>query len=106
MVNLIGDTIMFLKKVHKEESAFKNVLTTVINDPAVQKNTELVQLLQSAVEEANKHQSIQSISSNLSLKLKSNFTEKELPTSVIKFQLKLERYAAIGANGIVTGIFD
>ncbi|WP_251717812.1 bacteriocin immunity protein [Lactobacillus agrestimuris] len=97
---------MSFKKANKEELTFKNALTEIINDPAVQKNAELVKVLQSAVEKANKNQSIQSIASNLSVQLKSNFAEKELPASVIDLQLKLERYTAIGANGIVTGVFD
>lgn len=97
---------MSFKKANKEELTFKNALTEIINDPAVQKNTELVKVLQGAVEKANKNQSIQSIASNLSVQLKSNFAEKELPASVIELQLKLERYASIGANGIVTGVFD
>ena len=53
-----------------------------------------------------KHESIQSIASNLSLKLKENFSENELPKAIVELQLKLERYAAVGANGIVTGVFD
>lgn len=97
---------MFFKKSHKEEAAFKNALVTIINDPEVQKNTDVVQILQSAVEKTDKHQSIQSIASNLSLKLKENFAEDELPKAVVNLQLKLERYAAVGANGLVTGIFN
>lgn len=78
----------------------------IIDNPTVKKNSELIQVFQSAIEKVDKKQSVQSIASNLSLKLKSNFDEKELPPSVVKFQLKLERYAAIAANGIVIGIFD
>lgn len=78
----------------------------IIDNPTVKKNSELIQVFQSAIEKVDKKQSVQSIASNLSLKLKSDFNEKELPVSVVKFQLKLERYAAIGANGIVIGIFD
>ena len=97
---------MFFKKNNKEEVAFKNRLMAVISDPEVGKNTKLVELLQEAIAKADKHEAIQSIASNLSLKLKENFTEKELPKSVVELQLRLERYAVIGANGIVIGVFD
>ena len=97
---------MFFKKSNKEELAFEEALKKIIDNPTVKKNSELIQVFQSAIEKVDKKQSVQSIASNLSLKLKSDFNEKELPVSVVKFQLKLERYAAIGANGIVIGIFD
>ena len=97
---------MFFKKSNKEVLAFEEALKKIIDNPTVKKNSELIQVIQSAIEKVDKKQSVQSIASNLSLKLKSDFNEKELPVSVVKFQLKLERYAAIGANGIVIGIFD
>ena len=97
---------MFFKKSNKEVLAFEEALKQIIDNPTVKKNSELIQVFQSAIEKVDKKQSVQSIASNLSLKLKSDFNEKELPVSVVKFQLKLERYAAIGANGIVIGIFD
>ncbi|WP_301049178.1 bacteriocin immunity protein [Lactobacillus intestinalis] len=97
---------MFFKKSNKEALTFEEALKRIIENPTVKKNSELIQVFQSAIEKVDKQQSIQSIASNLSLKLKSNFDEKELPPSVVKFQLKLERYAAIAANGIVIGIFD
>ena len=97
---------MFFKKSNKEVVAFEEALKKIIDNPTVKKNSELIQVFQSAIEKVDKKQSVQSIASNLSLKLKSNFDEKELPPSVVKFQLKLERYAAIAANGIVIGIFD
>ena len=97
---------MFFKKNLKEEAAFKSRLNTVISDPQVKKNAELVELLQAAIAKADKHESIQSIASNLSLKLKENFSKNELPKAIVELQLKLERYAAVGANGIVTGVFD
>lgn len=97
---------MFFKKSNKEVLAFEEALKKIIDNPTVKKNSELIQVFQSAIEKVDKKQSVQSIASNLSLKLKSNFDEKELPPSVVKFQLKLERYAAIAANGIVIGIFD
>lgn len=97
---------MFFKKSNKEALTFEEALKRIIENPTVKKNSELIQVFQSAIEKVDKQQSIQSIASNLSLKLKSNFDEKELPPSVVKFQLKLERYAAIGANGIVIRIFD
>ncbi|WP_302320251.1 bacteriocin immunity protein [Lactobacillus intestinalis] len=97
---------MFFKKSNKEVLAFEEALKKIIDNPTVKKNYELIQVFQSAIEKVDKKQSVQSIASNLSLKLKSDFNEKELPVSVVKFQLKLERYAAIGANGIVIGIFD
>ncbi|KAI4310245.1 bacteriocin immunity protein [Lactobacillus intestinalis] len=97
---------MFFKKSNKEVLAFEEALKKIIDNPTVKKNSELIQVFQSAIEKVDKKQSVQSIASNLSLKLKSDFNEKELPVSVVKFQLKLERYAAIGANGIVIGIFD
>ena len=74
--------------------------------PRSLQHCRLFELLRHESEKVDKKQSVQSIASNLSLKLKSDFNEKELPVSVVKFQLKLERYAAIGANGIVIGIFD
>ena len=92
---------MFFKKSNKEVLAFEEALKKIIDNPTVKKNSELIQVFQSAIEKVDKKQSVQSIASNLSLKLKSDFNEKELPVSVVKFQLKLERYAAIGANGIV-----
>lgn len=95
-----------MRKSNKEEVAFKNRLNAVISDSEIKKNAKLVELLQNAVAKADKHESIQSIASNLSLKLKENFTENELPKAVVGLQLKLERYAAVGANGIVTGVFD
>ena len=97
---------MFFKKSNKEVLAFEEALKKIIDNPTVKKNSDLIQVFQSAIETVDKTQSVQSIASNLSLKLKSDFNEKELPVSVVKFQLKLERYAAIGANGIVIGIFD
>lgn len=97
---------MFFKKSNKEVLAFEEALKKIIDNPTVKKNSELIQVFQSAIEKVDKKQSVQSIASNLSLKWKSDFNEKELPVSVVKFQLKLERYAAIGANGIVIGIFD
>ena len=97
---------MFFKKSNREVLAFEEALKKIIDNPTVKKNSELIQVFQSAIEKVDKKQSVQSIASNLSLKLKSDFNEKELPVSVVKFQLKLERYAAIGANGIVIGIFD
>lgn len=97
---------MFFKKSNKEALTFEEALKRIIENPTVKKNSELIQVFQSAIEKVDKQQSIQSIASNLLLKLKSNFDEKELPLSVVKFQLKLERYAAIAANGIVIGIFD
>lgn len=97
---------MFFKKSNKEVLAFEEALKKIIDNPTVKKNSELIQVFQSAIEKVDKKQSVQSIASNLSLKLKSDFNEKELPASVVKFQLKLERYAAIAANGIVIGIFD
>lgn len=97
---------MFFKKNDKEETAFKNRLNTIISIPEVKKNAKLVELFQQAVAKADKHESIQAIASNLSLQLKENFTENELPKAVIDLQLKLARYAAVGANGIVTGVFD
>lgn len=97
---------MFFKKSNKEVLAFEEALKKIIDNPTVKKNSELIQVFQSAIEKVDKKQSVQSIASNLSLKLKSDFNEKELPPSVVKFQLKLERYAAIAANGIVIGIFD
>ena len=97
---------MFFKKSNKEVLAFEEALKKIIDNPKIKKNSELIQVFQSAIEKVDKKQSVQSIASNLSLKLKSDFNEKELPVSVVKFQLKLERYAAIGANGIVIGIFD
>lgn len=97
---------MFFKKSNKEALTFEEALKRIIENPTVKKNSELIQVFQSAIEKVDKQQSIQSIASNLLLKLKSNFDEKELPPSVVKFQLKLERYAAIAANGIVIGIFD
>ena len=97
---------MLFKKSNKEVLAFEEALKKIIDNPTVKKNSELIQVFQSAIEKVDKKQSVQSIASNLSLKLKSDFNEKELPVSVVKFQLKLERYAAIGANGIVIGIFD
>ena len=97
---------MFFKKSNKEVLAFEEALKKIIDNPTVKKNSELIQVFQSAIEKVDKKQSVQSIASNLSLKLKSDFNEKELPVSVVKFQLKLERYAAIGANWIVIGIFD
>ena len=97
---------MFFKKSNKEVLAFEEALKKIIDNPTVKKNSELIQVFQSAIEKVDKKQSVQSIASNLSLKLKSDFNEKEVPVSVVKFQLKLERYAAIGANGIVIGIFD
>ncbi len=97
---------MFFKKSNKEVLAFEEALKKIIDNPTVKKNSELIQVFQSAIEKVDKKQSVQSIASNLSLKLKSDCNEKELPVSVVKFQLKLERYAAIGANGIVIGIFD
>lgn len=97
---------MFFKKSRKEEVAFKNRLNTIIAIPEVKRNAKLVELLQQAVAKADKHESIQTIASNLSMKLKENFTENELPEAVIDLQLKLARYTAIGANGVVTGVFD
>ena len=89
---------MFFKKSNKEVLAFEEALKKIIDNPTVKKNSELIQVFQSAIEKVDKKQSVQSIASNLSLKLKSDFNEKELPVSVVKFQLKLERYAAIGAR--------
>lgn len=106
MVNFFEGAIMFLKKSHKEEEAFKNKLNSIIIDSEVQKNSKLVELLQNAVRKVDMHESIQSIASSLSLKLKSNFSENKLPASVVDLQLKLERYAAVGANGVVAGIFN
>lgn len=97
---------MFFKKSHKEEAAFKDKLNSIIADSEVQKNSKLVELLQNAVKKAEKHESIQSIASNLSLSLKSNFSETELPAPVVDLQLKIERYAAVGANGVVSGVFN
>ncbi|WP_297953927.1 bacteriocin immunity protein [uncultured Lactobacillus sp.] len=75
---------MFFKKSHKEEAAaFKDKLNSIIADSEVQKNSKLVELLQNAVKKAEKHESIQSIASNLSLNLKSNFSKTELPAPVV-----------------------
>lgn len=97
---------MFFKKSHKEERVFKEKLNSIIAESEVQKNSKLVELLQNAVQKVDKHESIQSIASNLSLSLKSNFSEDGLPASVIDLQFKLERYAALGANGVVAGVFN
>lgn len=80
---------MFFKKSNKEVLAFEEALKKIIDNPTVKKNSELIQVFQSAIEKVDKKQSVQSIASNLSLKLKSDFNEKELPVSVVKFQLKL-----------------
>lgn len=97
---------MFFKKNVKEEIAFKNRLNIVILNPEVKKNTKLVELLQQAITRLNRHESIQMVASNLSLRLKENFAENELPKIVVDLQLKLARYTAVGANGIITGIFN
>ena len=70
---------MFFKKSNKEVLAFEEALKKIIDNPTVKKNSELIQVFQSAIEKVDKKQSVQSIASNLSLKLKSDFNEKELP---------------------------
>ena len=86
---------MFFKKSNKEVLAFEEALKKIIDNPTVKKNSELIQVFQSAIEKVDKKQSVQSIASNLSLKLKSDFNEKELERAVEAYSSRDRRYGGI-----------
>ena len=93
-------------KNDEEIEAFKNRLKKIVSEPTVSEDMQLVELLKSAIKRLGKKESVQVVASNLSRQIKSNFAEKDLPKAVIDLQLKLEKYVAIGANGLVSGVFD
>ncbi|KRL89324.1 hypothetical protein FC46_GL000881 [Lactobacillus kalixensis DSM 16043] len=72
-----------------------------MTDPEVASNEKLLNLFKNAAVKAEKNESVSSVASNLALQLQSNFGENELPKSVIDFQLTIQKYSAIGANGII-----
>lgn len=85
----------------KDNELFENALIKVIGDPEVQKNPKLSSLLKGAITKTKKDQSVQSIASNLAVQIKSNFSEAELPKSVIDLQLALQKFTAVGGSGMV-----
>lgn len=91
---------MFNKK-NKSELKFEEELSKVMTDSEVKANPKLMQLFDEAKSKIDKNNSVQSVASNLAYKLKENFSEAELPKIVVEFQLKIEKYTAFGANGIV-----
>ena len=91
---------MFNKK-NKSELRFEEELSKVMTDSEVKANPALMQLFDEAKSKIDKNNSVQSVASNLAYKLKENFSEAELPKIVVEFQLKIEKYTAFGANGIV-----
>lgn len=91
---------MFGKK-NEKQIKFETELKEVMADSEVKANPVLMQLLNEAKSKIDKNNSVQSIASNLAYKLKENFSEAELPKTVVEFQLKMEKYTAFGANGIV-----
>ena len=86
---------MFFKKSNKEVLAFEEALKKIIDNPTVKKNSELIQVFQSAIEKVDKKQSVQSIASNLSLKLKSDFNEKELKKAIESYQARNRRFGGL-----------
>ena len=91
---------MFNKK-NKSDLRFEEELSKVMTDSEVKANPKLMQLFDEAKSKIDKNTSVQSVASNLAYKLKENFSEAELPKIVVEFQLKIEKYTAFGANGIV-----
>ena len=91
---------MFNKK-NKSDLRFEEELSKVMTDLEVKAHPTLMQLFNKAKSKIDKNNSVQSVASNLAYKLKENFSEAELPKIVVEFQLKIEKYTAFGANGIV-----
>lgn len=92
---------MFFRKNQNATQQFKESLNNVMTDPEVASNEKLLNLFKNAAVKAEKNESVSSVASNLALQLQSNFGENELPKSVIDFQLTIQKYIAIGANGII-----
>ena len=91
---------MFGKK-NEKRIKFEIELKEVMANSEVKANPVLMHLLSEAKSKIDKNNSVQSVASNLTYKLKENFSEAELPKIVVEFQLKIEKYTAFGANGIV-----
>lgn len=84
-----------------KQANFENELNKIISDPEVKKNSALSKLFEDAKKLIDKNEAFQTVASNLAFQLKSNFDENNLAKSVIDFQLNIDKYSHIGANGIV-----
>lgn len=92
---------MFFRKNQNATQQFEESLNNVMADPEVASNEKLLNLFKTAAVKVEKNDSVSSIASNLAHQLQSNFGENELPKSVIDFQLTIQKYSDIGANGII-----
>lgn len=85
----------------KNNERFKNALVKVASDPKVQNNPKLLALFKQAITKADRNESVQNIGFHLARQIKSSFSEAQLPQSVINLQLRLEKFAAVGGDGMV-----
>ena len=100
-----GGKIMSEKKLSNDSLAFKNELEELTSKQEVLDNKKLTELFDQAIDRITNNESIQSVASNLYHQLQANFSENDLPSYLVSFQLEIAKYAQVASSGITMGIF-
>ena len=103
--NKYNPSLDLCKKLSNDSLAFKNELEELTSKQEVLDNKKLTKLFDQAIDRITNNESIQSVASNLYHQLQANFSENDLPSYLVSFQLEIAKYAQVASSGITMGIF-